>query len=282
MGIVGARSFTTVWCIYPEGLKAVAFHTYTSTTMNFSSIAAVSRRRALTSMPRPPYRALFSTIRLERRSSHLGSAKTSASRSFIDISLPGRDPMIRSFSSTSKEEKSGISGWMERRKDKQEQEKYLEQMERLADMDELTLENYKKELETGLSGWGTNISFLQTKEVKVAKEVVNAITSFIDVMGPKANVDDLNEMSRLQRLKVATSTNKTVEEISTLLSQIQNMDIMQRVLRKRKLEGKSIPTDPNSLQHVIKMEATAVMTKSQRKVMKSRSMEMARKMARRK
>ena len=186
-----------------------------------------------------------------------------------------------SSTSSSSESKGGVSGWMQRRKEKQEHEKYLEQMERLANMEELTLDNYRKELETGLSGWGTNIKFLQTKEVKVAKEVVDAIKCLIDVMGPNVTIDDINtKMTHIDRLKVATTTNKSLPEVSALLAQIQNMDIMQRVLRKRKLEGKPIPKDANSLQHAIKADAMSVVTKSQKAMMKKRSMDMATRMAR--
>ncbi len=56
---------------------------------------------------------------------------------------------------------------MEDRRARQEQEQYMEQMERLANMDELTMENYREELKRGLDSWAANITVLQTKEIKV-------------------------------------------------------------------------------------------------------------------
>jgi hypothetical protein len=187
------------------------------------------------------------------------------------------------FSSVSKEPTGGISGWMERRKLSKEKERYQEQMERLANMEQLTLESYKKELERGLTGWGASLSsLLQSKEVKMAKEVVSAVDGIIEVMGKDANVDELLEMTRLERLKVAAACNKTVEEVGILLLQIQNMDVMQRILRRRKLEGKPIPEDPTHLHNVIKNDALNVMTKTQKTLMKKRHQTIARSMARRK
>eukprot|EP00429_Kryptoperidinium_foliaceum_P010756 CAMPEP_0176001334 /NCGR_PEP_ID=MMETSP0120_2-20121206/68_1 /TAXON_ID=160619 /ORGANISM="Kryptoperidinium foliaceum, Strain CCMP 1326" /LENGTH=219 /DNA_ID=CAMNT_0017333869 /DNA_START=199 /DNA_END=855 /DNA_ORIENTATION=- len=163
--------------------------------------------------------------------------------------------------STESSSKGGIRGWMEDRNQRKQQEEYMAQMKRLSEMDQLTLEIYKGELERGLNQWGANISFLQTKEVKTAKEVVAVVKALIDVKGGDATADDLLKMDRLERLKVATASSKTVEEIAILMSQIQNMDLMQRTLRKRHLEGKPIPPDPASMQAAIKKDALAVMSK---------------------
>jgi hypothetical protein len=164
---------------------------------------------------------------------------------------------------------------MEDRRAKQEQDKYMEQMERLANMDELTMENYREELKRGLDSWAANISFLQTKEIKVSKEVVSFVSCIIDVLGNGATADDLINMDRLQRLKVATSANKSIEDIGIMVSQVQNMDLMQRTLKKRRLEGKPIPKDANSMQAAIKKDALSVMTKSQKEMMKNRQRQSA-------
>jgi len=158
----------------------------------------------------------------------------------------------------------------------------MEQMKRLSEMDRLTLDNYRGELEKGLNQWGANISFLQTKEIKTAKEVVAVVKALIDVKGGEATADDLLHMDRLEKLKVATATNKTVEEIAILLSQIQNMDLMQKTLRKRHREGKPIPTDPSSIQAAIKKDAISLMTKSQKEMMMKRQETMAKRAMRKK
>ena len=176
----------------------------------------------------------------------------------------------------------GIRGWIQNRAERRQHEDYMTQMARLSEMDRLTLDNYRGELERGLNKWGANISFLQTKEVKTAKEVVAIVKALIEVKGGEATADDLFTMDRLERLKVATSTNKTVEELSILLSQIQNMDLMQRTLRKRHLEGKPIPPDPASMQAAIKKDAISVMSKSQKEMMMKRQATQAKRAMRKK
>lgn len=190
---------------------------------------------------------------------------------------------VACFSSKSGESESksgGVRGWMEGRQERQEKEKYLEQMERLSNMDELTLANYRKMLEEGLNSWGAKLTFGLSKEVKTAKEVVSVVACFMDVLGADAKADDLIHMDRLQKLKVATASNKTLEETAIMMSQIQNMDLMQRTLKKRRMEGKPIPQDANSMQAAIKKDAVSVMSKSQKEMMKNRQADQARRMAR--
>jgi len=223
--------------------------------------------------------------------STLSGATFTTPRGYPVLAVSGHLPIYRpqtsviSFSTQSGDSSSsggGIRGWMQNRTERKQQEEYMAQMTRLSEMDRLTLENYKAELERGLNKFGANISFLQTKEVKTAKDVVIVIKALIDVKGSEATADDLSTMDRLERLKVATSTNKTVEEISILLSQIHNMDLMQRVLRKRKLEGKPIPPDPTSMQAAIKKDAVSVMSKTQKEMMMKRQVSQAQRAMRKK
>lgn len=49
------------------------------------------------------------------------------------------------------------------------------------------------------------------------------------------------------------------------------MDIMQQVLRKRKLEGKSLPADEAGMKAAVQQDGQKVLTKGQRKeIIKSR------------
>lgn len=183
---------------------------------------------------------------------------------------------------STKESPGGIRGWMESRRERKEQENYMEQMERLSNMEKLTLEKYKEELNRGLDSWGAKLSFGQTKEIQLAKEVVACINCFIDVIGKDATAEDLIDMDRLQRLKVAAASKKSLEDIKIMISQVQNMDLMQRTLRKRKAEGKPIPPDAQAMQAAIKKDALSVMSKSQKEMMMKRQMELGKRMARRK
>ncbi len=157
-------------------------------------------------------------------------------------------------------------------------------MTRLSTMEVFTMKEYRKELQDGIDGGGmmTKISFMQTKEIKQAKEVVEVVDKIIEVVGPDATAEDLIQMDRLHRLKVATAANRTVEDIAIMVSQITNMDVMQKTLRKRYLEGKPIPPDKDAMQAVIQKDALSVLSKSQKEMMKSRQESNARRMARKK
>jgi len=192
-----------------------------------------------------------------------------------------------SFSTTAKNDDEnegggGIRGWMNDRQARKEQEKYMEQMTRLSTMETFTMEKYKEELKSGIDGSGmmAKVSFLQPKEMKQAQEVVDVVDKIIDVVGKDATAEDLIKLDRLQRLRVATAANKTLEEISIMVSQITNMDVMQKTLRKRYLEGKPIPSDRESMQAVIQKDAMSVLSNSQKELMKNRQESHARRQAR--
>jgi hypothetical protein len=192
-----------------------------------------------------------------------------------------------SFSSSATSSNNGgffgdFSGWLTKRSERKEKERYMEQMERFSNMDVFTMEKYREELRRGLKGFAANISFMQSKEVKDAKAMVEVVEKFIEVLGPNATADDLIEMDRLQRLKVATAANKTVEEISIMVSQINNIDIMRKALRKRRLEGKAIPENQEALRAAITKDAMNLLSKSQMKIIRGQQQEAARRMARKK
>lgn len=229
-----------------------------------------------------------------RKDESSSSAGTPQNRN-VHTSLLSRVPLPQgynhvsraSFSSTADndgEREGGIRGWMNDRQARQEQEKYMEQMTRLSTMEVFTMEKYREELQMGVDGGGmlTKISFMQTKEIKQAKEVVEVVEKIIEVVGPDATAEDLINMDRLQRLRVANAANKTLEEIAIMVSQITNMDVMQKTLRKRYLEGKPIPPDKDSMQAVIQKDAITVLSKSQKEMMRSRQESNARRMARKK
>jgi hypothetical protein len=223
--------------------------------------------------------ASFLVSSSRRGMTHLRSAHAATLSGAPVLSSSSSRPMNVATFSTNKSS-GGIRGWMEGRRDRKEQENYMDQMGRLSDMEALTLEKYQEELNRGLDSWGAKLSFGLTKEVKQAKDVVECISCFIDVVGGNATADDLISMDRLQRLKVATSSKKSVEDIQIMISQVQNMDLMQRTLRKRRLDGKSIPPDSQSMQAAIKKDALSVMSKTQKEMMKNRQQDAARRMAR--
>lgn len=177
-----------------------------------------------------------------------------------------------------------VRGWMEDRQARQEQEKFMEQMNRLSTIEVFTLDQYQKELKIGLesSSMLSKISFMHTKEYKQAKEVINVVDKIINIVGPDATAEDLINLNRLERLRVANAANKTLEEIAIMVSQITNMDVMQKTLRKRYIEGKPLPPNKEAIEAVVQKDALSVLSKSQKEMMKTRQKKHAQRMARKK
>jgi len=62
-----------------------------------------------------------------------------------------------------------------------------------------------------------------------------------------------------------------LQELNLLVKQFQGMDIMQQVLRKRKLEGKPLPMDEASMKAAVQQDAQNILSKGQKKeIMKAR------------
>ena len=66
-------------------------------------------------------------------------------------------------------------------------------------------------------------------------------------------------------MKISLKSGASLEELNVLTKQFQSMDIMQQVLRKRKLEGKPLPLDEASMRAAMQQDAQKVLTKAQKK-----------------
>jgi hypothetical protein len=53
--------------------------------------------------------------------------------------------------------------------------------------------------------------------------------------------------------------------LNIFIKQFEAMDIMQQVLRRRKLEGKPMPTDEASMQAAMQQDVQKVLSKTQKK-----------------
>ena len=252
----------------------------TRATVSAVNQSMAASRRRMTSLSASTINPQFQhgTDNTSNRSIEANPALISRQQQYLSVSRA-------SFSSSAKDKdegSGGIRGWMSDRQERKEQEKYMEQMTKLSTMEVFTMKDYRDELQEGIEGGGmmTKISFMQTKEIKQAKEIVDVVDKIIEVVGPEATAEDLIQMDRLDRLRVATAANRTLEEIAIMVSQITNMDVMQKTLRKRYLEGKPIPENKDAMQAIVQKDALSVLSKSQKEMMKTRQEANARRMAR--
>lgn len=168
--------------------------------------------------------------------------------------------------------------WWRGRQEKKEEDKYRERIAYMASKDAWTIGDMWAELDEVVSSWKSKIPRLSdNKETKMAQKMHKAVSGIIDVVGKGATDAELDAMTRKQKLESALKGETTVEEINILTKQFQTMALMHRVLRKRTLEGKPIPSSSAGMQSLLQAEGPKSLSKTQRERMKSNQMRMMRK-----
>lgn len=190
--------------------------------------------------------------------------------------LPADSQLVRngrSFSSYSPIE------WWQNRQIKKQDEKFQTRIIEMAELSAWTLEHMQKDITEATSSWAAKIPGLNNnKEIQQAKQMETILHGLISVVGNDADEDRLHKMNQTEKLKAAIAGETTVEEINRLIHQFQVTSLMHKVVRKRKEEGRSIPTTQEGIQSAIQVDAPALMSKAQRNKM---GKEQARKMLRR-
>lgn len=154
-----------------------------------------------------------------------------------------------------------------------QQQEFASQLEKMSNSPKWTVGDFVEDLSKTVNSWRTKIPGLSSlDQVKTAKQVNSIAEAIVEEMGIDATSEKLMEMTRTQKLKVSLKSGASVEEINGMLQQFQAVDVMHQVVRKRKLEGKAIPSDEASMRQVMQVEGLGAMSKAQRKAMKQSRM----------
>lgn len=169
-------------------------------------------------------------------------------------------------------EKPGFFGRIQNaitsRQERLAQEQFAEQVERMANSEKWTIQNFSDDVSKTVDSWRTKIPGMSNlQQVKGAKKISNIAKAVVEVIGGGATAEELLNMSRTQKLNVAIKSKESVEDVNLMVAQFQGVQMMHQVIRKRKLEGKPIPTDEAGIRSVLQSESLGAMTKSQRKAM---------------
>jgi hypothetical protein len=160
------------------------------------------------------------------------------------------------------------------RQKKSQQQQLAEALEKMADSPVWTIKDFSEDLERNTKGWRAMLPGV-SNELKMVKETVAIAKAVIEEMGEDVTMEELMDMSRIQKLRVSVNSEASVEDVNLMLKQFQAVDIMHQVLRRRKMEGKPIPTDEHSVQTIMQTEGMKSMTKSQRSAMRKSYMKKA-------
>ena len=169
-------------------------------------------------------------------------------------------------------EKPGFFGRIQNaftaRQERLAQEQFAEQVERMANSEKWTIQNFSDDVSKSVDSWRTKIPGMRNlQQVKSAKKISSIAKAIVEVIGGGATAEELMNMSRTQKLNVAIKSKESVEDVNVMVAQFQGVQMMHQVVRKRKLEGKPIPNDEAGMRSVLQSESLGAMSKSQRKAM---------------
>lgn len=202
------------------------------------------------------------------------------------LSLSAKGPQLSWFSTNESNTPSKPSffssplDWWRERREGQEMDKYKSRILVMAEKEVWAVGDMIAELDEVVNSWKAKMPGVSgMKETEMARKMYKTLTGIAKVTGKDASEIVLSAMTRKDKLLAALEGETTVEEINTTIDQFRVMSLMQKVIRQRKLSGKSIPSTPESVQALVQAQGSSMLTKAQRAKM---GKEQARKMMRRK
>mmetsp|Transcript_12773 Transcript_12773/g.18143 ORF Transcript_12773/g.18143 Transcript_12773/m.18143 type:complete len:232 (-) Transcript_12773:39-734(-) len=179
--------------------------------------------------------------------------------------------------STTEQESPGIfdrlRGGFEARTKRQQQEKYKEQIQTMANSERWTLKNFSDQLNAAMpTGWRSKLPGSNTQEAQAAKQTQSVLAGIIDEIGNDASMQELEKLGRKEKLRISLKSGLDVEDINIMIQQFKSMEIMHKVLRQRKSEGKPLPETEEGMMGLVQGYSAKVMTREQKKDLQERRM----------
>ena len=135
----------------------------------------------------------------------------------------------------------------------------------MAEKDAWMVGDAVSEIEESVNSWKAKVPGASSmNEIQLAKQMLKNLNGIVKVTGKDATENVLLKMSHKEKLIAAVHGETTLEEVNTLIEQFRTMSMMHRALRKRKLEGKTLPTTPEAVGALLKVEAPRLMSKEQK------------------
>ena len=168
-----------------------------------------------------------------------------------------------------------ITGWindkMLQRSKNQQAEQLQKQIDLMSNAEIWTLKHFADEIDTTLNSWSNKmLGGLQKNSKEQVKAKLNQAVAkgLVEQLGAETSAAEAVNMDRKSKLKLAISCKKSIEDVNSVISDIQNMEIMHRILRYRKENGTQLPTDQEGLKLAMMQDGTKVMTEKEKAAMK--------------
>ena len=176
----------------------------------------------------------------------------------------------RSLSSQSKgifsSIKDSINDKLAERQDRKKEEKMLEQIQKVSQLEKLTLGAFVEQMASATDDWKTKIPGMgNLEQVKMAKETKRILDIMVSELGADISAEQMENLDRKDKLRVSVKAEIPISDINQMVMQFKNMDLMHAVLKYRKDKGKKLPTSERELRTAMLQDASKVLSKDQKK-----------------
>jgi len=179
--------------------------------------------------------------------------------------------MKRHFSIAAKESKGifdRMKDAMDNRSKLKQEEQFAKQILKMAESEQWGLMMFSEQINSSLGGWKSKIPGIRNskdaKELKKSQKMINAIQ---EVVGVNANIEQLETVGKKEKLQICLKSDADLSDINGIIQQFQNMEITHRVLRHRKLNNSSLPTNEQSMKVILQEDGHKLMTSKEKRNM---------------
>jgi hypothetical protein len=156
-----------------------------------------------------------------------------------------------------------------KRNERKAAEKFAENMKEMSEKETWTVADMSKEIREQVESWtgriAAKVPYLKDQQdVKKSRALLKVSNAVVEVMGADCDLDALEAMGRAEKLKIAVAAEAPVEDVNNFIANFQNIAITHRLVRMRKLAGKSIPASHDQLIAMLQKHGSKLMTKAQK------------------
>jgi hypothetical protein len=150
---------------------------------------------------------------------------------------------------------------------------YGKQIYNMSRCESWTLNDFSNQMKAMSGGWKAKLPFLSgTDQVKQMKKMQALVDATMEVVGTDANASQLKEIGKKEKLMICLKCESDLQEVNSLITQFQSMDIMHRVLKYRKENNLSIPTTEEGTKNAMQSDMRKVLTTREFKSMQRQRM----------
>jgi len=142
-----------------------------------------------------------------------------------------------------------VTGKLQDRKEKQEVDKFKEEMAKMLSSRTFTLKSFMDDVESSLSSWSVKLSGITggSEEVKALEDMKSTLEAIYGVMGNKS----LFKLGRREKLLITAKSGKQMSDVNKVVEAFARMKTMHGWMRDRKDRGDRMPENQDEAQDMM-------------------------------